>query len=190
MAQLVGDWLTISDNGGDDGDTITAIVTAFNTGRNSRSVTIEGCLVSDNTVTATATFTQQGVPFITIDHFEDSQGNTVTTLAASAADYFIVGYANVAFMTAEETTSTEFTDMNDAQGRMWDNGFTIIEGGNSHTINMESSIQYGTDEQYMFRIPFYAYANSGRATRRIYFYISDDDGVEEVFYIDQTNQLT
>jgi hypothetical protein len=40
MAQLVGDWLTISDNGGDDGDTITAIVTAFNTGRNSRSVTI------------------------------------------------------------------------------------------------------------------------------------------------------
>ena len=190
MAQLVGDWLTISDNGGDDGDTITATVTALNTGRNSRSVVVEGHLVSDNTVTATATFTQQGVPFITIDHFEDSQGNTVASLAASAADYFIVGYANVAFMTAAETTSTECTDMNDAQGRMWDNGFTIIEGGNSHTVNMESSIQYGTDEQYMFRIPFYAYANSGRATRRIYFYISDDDGVEEVFYIDQTNQLT
>ena len=64
MAQLVGTWLTISDDGGDDGDTITATVTALNTGRNSRSVVVEGHLVSDNTVTATATFTQDGHEFV------------------------------------------------------------------------------------------------------------------------------
>ena len=66
------------------------------------------------------------------------------------------GHANVAFLEASEATGTQQTDLNNmSTGEAWTNGFTITEAsGTAHTgVMFETSIPYGTDAQYTFKIP-------------------------------------
>lgn len=171
-------WIRIETDSGSGDTAIIATILSRNTGRSvTRTSTIVG--TTDHGATAEAVFSQDPSElFIIVDHYEDSNGNTVTSLGASSAMYYIVGYANVGFIEATETGEKEYTDLNDMhQGEAWNYGFTVTEqsgNGDSHTVNLETAIQYGTDEQYKFRIPFVVYQNEGTSQRDIYFRIVDD----------------
>lgn len=151
-------WIRIDTDSGSGDTAVTATILSRNTGRSvTRTVTVVG--TTDHGATAEAVFSQGPAElFIIVDHYEDENGNTVTRLGASSAMYYIVGYANVGYIEATEDGEKEYTDLNNINsGEAWSNGFTVTEqsgNGDSHTVNLETSIQYGTDEQYEFRIPF------------------------------------
>ena len=171
-------WIRIDNSAGSGGAAIAATILSRNTGRSvTRTATVVGATAHG--AEATAVFSQDpAVPFIVIDHYEDNNGDEVTQLGSSSEIYYIVGYANVGYIEATETSEKEYTDLNDPQqSEAWHNGFTVTEqsgNGDSHTVNLETAIQYGTDEQYEFRIPFVVYKNEGAYSRDIYFTIVDN----------------
>ena len=169
-------WVRIDTESGTGSTAVSATVLQKNTGRSEeRSVTLVG--VNAHGETATATIKQDPADlFITVDHFEDEKGALAVKLAAVGGIYYIVGYANVDFMSCSETTSPKtYTDMSVQGGMAYSSGFTLIDGiGISHSIQMETSIAYGTDVQYTFKIPFEMYNNDSVSDRVIYFELSDD----------------
>lgn len=172
-------WVRIETESGTGSTAVSATVLKKNTGRSDeRSVTLVG--VNAHGETATATIKQDPADlFIVVDHYEDDNGDDVSALGNSYAKYYIVGYSNVDWMTAEETSDKEYTDMNDVQqSEVWHNGFIVTEqsgSGDSHTVNLETSMTYGTDEQYMFRIPFFVYDNNTETQRNVSFEIRGDE---------------
>ena len=168
-------WVRIDTESGTGSTAVSATVLNKNTGRSEgRSVTLVGVNAHDET--ATATIKQDpAAPFIVIDHVE-SDNTPVTELDVAYGSYLIVGYSNVEFLTVNEA-SEDYTDLNDAsQGEAWTDGFVIVEHGNTHVhMRLESSIQYGTDEQYMFMIPMNVSAG-GKTSRTVSVIIEDEDG--------------
>jgi hypothetical protein len=67
------------------------------------------------------------------------------------------GYANVDYLVASEVVDTlTQTDLNDqSTGVAWVSGFSITEAsGTTHSgVQFGTSISYGTDAQYTFKIP-------------------------------------
>ena len=168
-------WIKIETVSGSGDTAVAAEILERNTGRSvTRTATVVG--TTAHGAEATAVFTQGPSPlFITVDHFEDEYGAVAVNLAAVGGTYYIVGYSNVDFMSAAETTTPKtFTDLDDS-GTAYTNGFTLIDGnGSSHTIGMETGISYGTDVQYTFKIPFEADENDTVSDRVIYFELTDD----------------
>lgn len=171
-------WIRIETDSGSGDTAVTATILSRNTGRSlTRTATVVG--TTGHGATAEAVFSQgPSELFIMIDHYENEDESVVTRLEGASALYYIVGYANVGFIEATETSEKEYTDLNDMhQGEAWHYGFTVTEqsgNGDSHTVNLETAIQYGTDEQYEFKIPFVVGENEGTSQRDIYFRIVDD----------------
>ncbi len=168
-------WIRIDTVSGSGSTAVSAVVLEKNTGR---SVTRTETLIGTNShgVEATATIKQDPAPpFIVIDHVE-KDGSPVSQLAVEGGSYFVVGYSNVDFMTISET-SEDYTDWNNIeQGEAWSDGFDVTEHGNTHEhMQLESSIQYGEDEQYMFRIPMNVSVGV-KTSRTVSVIIEDEDG--------------
>lgn len=187
-------WIRIDTDSGSGSTAVSVVVLQRNTGRSeTRTATIVG--TTDHGATANAVLSQDPTePFIVIDHYEDRNGDTVTQLGESVDTYYIVGYANVGYIEATETSEKEYTDLNDPyQGEAWHNGFIVTEQsgtGDFHTVDLETAIPYGTDEQYEFRIPFVVYKNEGAYSRDIYFTIVDDGTSVATSMITQTGTNT
>lgn len=168
-------WIRIDNSAGSGGAAIAATILSRNTGRSvTRTATVVGATAHG--AEATAVFSQDPAePFIVIDHVEINNA-PVTELDVAGGGYFIVGYSNVDFITVTET-SEDYTDLNDvSQGEAWTDGFTIVEHGNTHVhMQLESSIQYGTDEQYMFMIPMNVSVGA-KTSRTVSVIIEDEDG--------------
>jgi hypothetical protein len=183
-------WIRIDTDSGSGDTAITATVLERNTGRSvTRSVTIAGH--TTHGATAYAVIKQEPAePFIVADYVESLHSHEIMqTLPYTAGDYLLVGHANVDFMSAEET-SDNYTDMNDLQhGRVWENGFTIIENGNTYHGELEQEITYGSSEQYTFKIPFYA-EDAGKLSRSISFVLEDNDSHSTTFEIIQEGELS
>lgn len=155
-------------------------------GRSSRNIAVR-IEDEDGTVYATLTVPQAAANlFIDIDHFENSGGTTVTSLASAAATYYAVGFANVNFITVDEASEgsggsvvKNYTDLTSSSGLAWANGITIIEAvgqGTSHTgVALEQQFSYGTDVKYKFKIPFQTNANTGADQRKVGVYVQDDE---------------
>lgn len=167
-------WVRIETTSGSGNMAVSAMVLERNTGRSDRSVQLVG--ENAHGVTATAIVKQDhAAPFIVIDHVE-SDNTPVTELDVAYGSYLIVGYSNVESLSVAET-SEDYTDLNDmTQGEALTEGFDIVEHGNTHNhVQLESSIQYGTDEQYMFMIPMNVSAG-GKTSRTVSVIIEDGDG--------------
>lgn len=190
-------WVKIENDSGTGGTTVYAVVLELNTGRTvDRVQTVTGRTAHGDEGTATIIQPAKGV-FVAIDHIEDTNGNTVTALADAAGDYFIVGYANVDAIEAVETSDNAYTDIADPQGRLYDDGFTIIDNGTTYahiepeqTISLQPQFSgvtpvIGTERQYTFKIPFYAYANKSDA-RIVSFLVSDGDSETDTVSIRQS----
>lgn len=187
-------WIRIETASGSGDTAIAATILSRNTGRSlTRTATIVG--TTDHGATAEAVFSQDPSElFIIVDHYEDRNGDTVTEIGSATDMYYIVGYANVGFIDATETGEKEYTDLNDVDsGEALHNGFDLTEqsgNGDSHTVNLKTDIQYGTDEQYEFRIPFVVYQNEGAYERDINFMIIYDRTVNAVSTIAQIGTNT
>lgn len=177
MSSTTYGFVTVNDHNDFSGNGQLTFSVTTHTGRSARLKQFD--LENDSGDTATITVNQNAAAlFITIDHYETLGGTTVSILPAAAGDYYIVGYSNVGDgLAAEETSDKAYTDLNEAQGRLSEYGMIIIEsGGTSHTgVMPETTISYGTDARYTFKIPFYAYANSATERREITFTISDSE---------------
>lgn len=182
-------WIRIDNSAGSGGAAIAATILSRNTGRSeTRTATVVGA--TNHGAEATAVFSQDPSPqFIIIDHME-KDGSPVSQLAVEGGSYFVVGYSNVDFMTISET-SEDYTDWNNVeQGEAWSDGFNITEHGNTHQhMQLESSIQYGTDEQYVFAIPCNILAGV-KTSRTVTIYIENEDGdASAIFSIVQAGEL-
>ena len=181
-------WIKIETVSGSGNSSVTAEIIERNTGRSvTRTATVVG--TTEHGAEATAVFTQGPAElFITVDHFEDEYGASAVKLAAVGGKYYIVGYANVDFITCSETTTPKtFTDMNEQGSVAYTSGFTLIDGlGISHVIQMETPITYGTDVQYTFKIPFEVYENDTISDRVIYFELADDGNTRTATTVTQS----
>jgi hypothetical protein len=185
MPALDNGWMKIDTTSGSGSTAIAVVVSERNTGR---SVTRTATIVGTNAhgVEATAEIIQRPAPlFITLDHFENEKLVVLDEIPVGGGLYYLVGYSNVDFLTISELNNT-YTDVDGVSGYVWTHGFTLIDGENqSHTINLESSISYGTDVQYTFRIPITFNSNSGDA-RDITFEVSDDGDTQNTIIINQS----
>lgn len=181
-------WVRIDTESGTGSTAVSATVLKKNTGRSEeRSVTLVG--VNAHGETATATIKQDPADlFITVDHFEDENGDTVTKFNSSyVGDCYIVGYANVDFITISEISEKEYTDMDDVHNNTtWHDGFLLTDAdGAEDRIALESPISYGTDAQYMFKIAFHPYDNDTATEREIVFEVTDDGDTQATAVIKQ-----
>lgn len=129
---------------------------AAHTGRSGRSKGFD--LDADHGGHSHVDVVQQAAGYImVIDHFEDENGNTVQTIGDPGGLYYMCGYANVDYLVASEVVDTlAQTDLNDqSTGVAWVSGFSITEAsGTTHSgVQFGTSISYGTDAQYTFKIP-------------------------------------
>lgn len=178
-------WIKIETVSGSGDTAVTAEILERNTGRSvTRTATVVG--TTAHGAEATAVFTQGPSPmFIIVDHFEDENHDTVVKLDAGGQDvYFIVGYSNVDSLVAVETSEKEYTDMNDEHGIAWSSGILIIDhdgvyhpASGESPIPMEGDIEYGTDYQYTFKIPFETTANESVTDRDVNFSIRNEGAI-------------
>lgn len=175
-------WVRIETTSGSGNMAVSAMVLERNTGRSDRSVHLVG--ENAHGVMAKARINQDpAAPFIVVDHYENDKYGVVTSFHPGKGNYYIVGYSNVDWMTVEETSheisGDDYTDIND-NGIAWQDGFQVIEqsgNGDSHTVELETNIPYGTDEQYMFKIPFVLLPNDSANERNVHFFIHDEEVV-------------
>lgn len=183
-------WIKI-ENASGSGDTAVSVeILAKNTGRSvTRSATVVGTTTQG--AEATAIITQGPAPlFIIIDHFEDGNGTTVDHLAGAAADYKIVGFANVDRLTAEETSDKEYTDLNTQQGLAQTNGFSVIDSeGGLYNETLGTAYSHGEDAQYTFKIPFRSYGNEGSSARNVSFLVTNGALVQNTATIQQAGTI-
>ena len=168
--------VTIDDHNDLSGNGRLTFSVQAHTGRNARTKQFD--LTNDNGDTAAIVINQTAEVIMAIDRFEDTNGNTVNAIGHAGGLYYMVGRANVNFLEATEANSTSYTDLNDmSNGEAWTNGFTITEAnGTVHTgIMFESSIAYGTDTQYTFKIP--VVFQKTNTLRKITFELTDDVSV-------------
>lgn len=154
MGSTAYGFVTINDHGDFSGDGQLTFSVQTHTGRNGRTKMFD--LDADHGGQANIEVEQSAAGVImAIDRFEDENGDTVEAIDHAGGLYYMCGHANVDFLEASEPIDTPQTDLNDPSGAAWTNGFTITEAnGTVHTgIMFESSIAYGTDAQYTFRIP-------------------------------------
>jgi hypothetical protein len=188
-------WVRIETTSGSGNMAVSAMVLERNTGRIGRSVGLVG--ENAHGVTATALVKQDpATPFIVIDHYENDKYGVVTSFHSGTGNYYIVGYSNVDWMTVRETSEYDYTDLNADSGLVWQNGFWVIEqsgNGDSHTVELETNIPYGTDEQYEFKIPFALERNESSEDRDVYIVIQcihDPDVIAEATTMITQNGLT
>lgn len=155
MSSTTYGFVTVNDHNDFSGDGQLTFSVQTHTGRNGRSKQFD--LTSNTGSTATIVVNQSAADYImVIDHFEDSNGNTVQYIDHAGGLYYMVGYANTNFLEITEDIDTSQTDINDeVQGAAWTQGYSIIEAnGTVHTGQLfEASIPWGTDAQYTFRVP-------------------------------------
>lgn len=190
-------WIRIDTVSGSGSTAVSAVVLEQNTGRTvMRSQTLVGTTAHGDTATCTIKQDPKGA-FITIDRVETTNGSEIAMIPAGGGDFLLVGYANVDYIEATETSGKSYTDLNDDQGRLWEYGFTIIDGLVSYTgVMPESTIhtqtqfvgvtpQIGTTRQYTFKIPFYAYENDSSSDRVVELNVADDSSIAATFSIRQ-----
>ena len=155
MSSTAYGFVTINDHGDLSGNGQLTFSAATHTGRSQRSKLFD--LEADHGGQANIEVVQSAAGVImAIDRFEDENGDTVEAIDHAGGLYYMCGHANVGFLEASEATGTQQTDLNNmSTGEAWTNGFTITEAsGTAHTgIMFETSIPYGTDAQYTFKIP-------------------------------------
>lgn len=173
MSSTAYGFVTINDHDDLSGDGQLTFSAATHTGRSQRTKRFD--LAADHGAEASIEVVQSAAAAIlAIDGWEDSSHNSVETIGNEGGLYYMVGHANVAFIGAYED-DTSYTDLNNSStGEAWTNGFTIIENdGTSHTgIQLETTISYGTDAQYTFKIPVVFQKTNER--REIAFELTDD----------------
>lgn len=177
MSSTAYGFVTINDHDDLSGNGQLSFSVQAHTGRDERSKQFD--LEADHGGQANIEVVQSAAGVImAIDRFEDTNGNTVNAIGHAGGLYYMVGHANVNFLEATEADGTSYTDLNDMNnGEAWTNGFTITEAnGTVHTgIMFESSIAYGTDAQYTFKIP--VVFQKTNTFRKITFELTDDVSV-------------
>lgn len=175
MSSTAYGFVTINDNGDLSGNGQLTFSASTHTGRSQRSKLFD--LEADHGGQANIEVVQSAAGVImAIDRFEDTNGNTVNAIGHAGGLYYMVGHANVNFLEATEADGTSYTDLNDmSTGEAWTNGFTITEAsGTAHTgVMFETSIPYGTDAQYTFKIPVIFSKTNTRI--EITFELTDDE---------------
>ena len=155
MSSTTYGFVTVNDHNDFSGDGQLTFSVQTHTGRNGRSKQFD--LTSNTGSTATIVVNQSAADYImVIDHFEDSNGNTVQYINHAGGLYYMVGYANTDFLEITEDIGTSQTDLNDeVAGAAWTLGYSIIEAnGVAHGSQLfEGQIPWGGDAQYTFRVP-------------------------------------
>lgn len=173
MSSTTYDWFTINDHDDLTGDGVVSVGTVpANTGRSGRSADITLTTPSNNTATI-AVEQDAADERLEIDHFEDSNGNTLSTLPAAGGIVYLVGYSNCSYLDATDTSTKIYTDINESSGMLQQGGFILKEVEGSGTMHIGVPIataitpDYGAENAYEFKMPFYLAENDTSATRTV-----------------------
>ena len=181
MSSTRYNWFTVDDHDDLIGDGVVSVGTVpANSGRGVKSADIT--LTTPDDASAVISVNQEGADeMLSIDHFEDSNGNTLSTLPVGGGIVYMVGYSNCGYLDATDTTTKTYTDINEVSGMLHQGGYLIYEDEGSGT--MHSGIQiaasiipdYGLVSAYMFKMPFYIEENE-TSDREVNVQVSNQGG--------------
>lgn len=188
------DWFRLDDHGDNSGDgMITIKKVNEHSGRATRSKT--ATLTTLGGASATIVVQQTGQESIEIIGFENGKGVLVETIPNGGGLFYLVGTANCDLLDAEETTSTEGTDLNEQSGQALDGGYILVENlgmGTPHSgvvlgmaLTGQGLQDYGADNAYRFKIPVVFSENETASSVILEFEANNGDNVTVGFRIEQ-----
>lgn len=187
-------WFSVNNHGDTSYDGIVSVESVgTHSGRTQRSKTV--ALTTLGGSSANVVVQQTGHESIAINGFENGKGVLMETIPSGGGLFYLVGKANCALLDAEETTSTEGTDLNEQNGSAIEGGYILVENlgtGTPHSgvvlgmaLDSQGLEDYGAVNAYTFKIPVVFNENETSSPLVLDFEVNNGDDVSEAFQIRQ-----